>query len=432
MLNDQFIVTPDDIEIWYFIENCIKKTMNLYNFKEIRTSILQSKVLYEKHSGFSKRYKKNQLDHYLFNINDENDVCLRPEGTISVLNTPIIEKALKSPQKIFYQGPMFLKNKTPRTSLINQYHQVGAEIIGSKNKISDVEIILLAKKILSNLGFQQTHLELSSHGCDKCYEFYLENLNDFLQYNYDTICDKCRDNLQNNILEIYECQNSDCQNVVKMSPKSLDYFCYDCIENFKEIKKLLSNLGIDFTINTNLLLNFDYYTRLVFRFIIKHDQQSNPENVKKDTVLIKGGRYDSLSSYLTGQILASVGFSFNIEESLHLIKENYKPSFRKNIFTVCIGALSINMEQLILQVAQDLYSQDIKTILLENILEQNHLNDVIIYYGCNILLLFREDLILEGNVLIVTNDFDSDKTSHDILPLADIMNFILLKKRNFV
>jgi len=39
-------ILPDDVWKWNYVENVIRQTMELYNFKEIRTSILQSQELF--------------------------------------------------------------------------------------------------------------------------------------------------------------------------------------------------------------------------------------------------------------------------------------------------------------------------------------------------------------------------------------------------
>ena len=454
MVEKQFVVMPDEIEIWYFIENTIKNAMNLFNFKEIRTSILQSKELYEKHSRFSKEFTKKSLDYHLYNIEDEVNMSLRPEGTLSVLNTPIVNNALINPQKVFYYGPMFIKHQTD-TKNINQFYQVGAEILGSKNIVSDIEVILLAQYILKSLYISHFHLEICSHGCENCHAVYIESMSHFLEYNYSNICDICQENTQINPLNIFRCEHIDCQNIANMSPKILDYLCVDCTKNFKEIKKLLVNLGIVYSVNPNLLLNFDYYTCLVFRFVQVESQHTQPDVnslisteytqseidetdsfvTKQDnaeiaakkvfnTAFINGGRYDNLASYITNQTLASVGFSFNIDAAFPLIKNNIADIITANIFTVCVGSLSENMELLILQVEQELHKKNIKTIIIEKTIEQNALNDIFNTYNCNILLLLKDDLILEGNIAAISYDPENNRIGQDIISLSNIMDYI--------
>ena len=500
MNHEKYVLMPEDIEIWYAIENTIKKIMKLYDFKEIRTPIIQSKLLYEKYMSFTNEYGKHSINNLLLNVENNEKLCLRPEGTLSILNTEIVSQALIKPQKVFYQGEMFMKNSSalppfarggnrtdafmpsdtsiappikvggeeggnhtdafmPSDTSIAppikvegvggnsitqsssssqpphswggqggdedrfyQYHQVGAEILGSSSVISDIETILLAKNILNSLDFVHLILEINSHGCTQCADSYHEALKDFLQYNYNNLCDDCKDATIVYPLSIYKCSHPDCQNISKMAPISIDYLCFECIESFKEIKKLLSNLGINYSINPNLLLNFDYYTRLVFQFITKSNDG------KKGTVLIRGGRYDNLSNYITGEKLAAVGFSFNIDLSLNLVKENRLLQVIKNDFSVCIGAASKNMELMILQVKQELHKHGIVAVISDNHLEQKDINELLKQNKFDLFLIFREDQILEGKIMIISNEKGQDN-----IPLSDITEYVIrIKKRNAI
>lgn len=45
-------ILPSDVWKWNHVENIIRKTMELYNFQEIRTSILQSQDLFKTYLNF--------------------------------------------------------------------------------------------------------------------------------------------------------------------------------------------------------------------------------------------------------------------------------------------------------------------------------------------------------------------------------------------
>ena len=342
MLYDNNIL-PEDIELWYFIENSLKKVMHLYNFKEIRPSIIQSNSLYKKYIQFSNEFGKHSLEKLLFNI--ENDLSLRPEGTLSVLNTSITKNALKIPQRVYYSGPMFKKNIHGKNSNFNesilhysenksslentensytQYHQIGAEILGTDNIISDIEVIHLAKALLKSLGITEIFLEINSYGCPKCRPLYIDALKDYIIYNLDEICEDCKDTILKYPQSIYKCNSVQCKRISTMAPITLDYLCIDCLDNFKEIKKLLSNLGTEFSVNPSLPMDYNYYTRLVFNFLVKIDKVSN--------ILVRGGRYDTLSNFITDLPLPAVGFSFNVDSSLQNQKEKSLFSKKKKNF----------------------------------------------------------------------------------------------------
>jgi len=208
-----------------------------------------------------------------------------------------------------------------------------------------------------------------------------------------------------------------------MSPKSVDYLCLECLENFSQIKKMLSNLGVTFAVNTNLLMNFDYYTRLVFNFTLKDEDNSK-------VVLAGGGRFDSLATYISELPLAAVGFSFNIDRVLSVVKGRGNFSTKRNNFSICVCTVSENMELLMLQIAHELHANEICTIIEVNKVPLENINDFVTQSKCNMYLVFREDLIREGKIMISYNELNNGKPFQEIINLSDIMgNIQRIKKR---
>jgi histidyl-tRNA synthetase len=209
-----------------------------------------------------------------------------------------------------------------------------------------------------------------------------------------------------------------------MAPKTLDYLCPDCLSHFKELKKMLTNLGTSFVINQNLAMDFDYYNRLVFQFTIKNE---NDEKV----VLASGGRYDALATYITKKPLSAIGSSCIIDNYIELVKEKKKLPPKKHPFSVGICSVSTSMELLIMQVAQETLSHDINTVILEHTISQDDLEETIKKHKCNIFLVFKEDLIQEGKIMITYLDQHHDKSFQDNIPLADIMENINRIKKHY-
>jgi len=415
MSDKTYNVIHEDIEIWYFIENEIKKIMNLYGFREVRTSIIQSINLSKSYLEHSRMYSKDSLDDLIYKLRSDDDLCLRPEGTLAILDTEVSEKAIQKPQKVYYQGPMFRKD------VAMQYHQVGIEIFGADSILSDIEILQLAQRFFANIGFKNAQLEVNSHGCQRCYPEYLKQLKDFLSMNPDELCTACKTGIIKNPLSIYKCENTNCIEFGKMAPISIGYLCTDCSESFKLLKKLLSNLGINFIINPYLIMYFDYYTQVVFNFSIKDEN--------KKTIIARGGRFDSLAKHITKLPLSAVGFSFNVDEIIGVIKDIGAIPKQIKVFTVCILAVAENMELMILQVANELHTHEIRAIIEENIVPQDKVNSFIKDNKHNVYLIFREDLIREGKLMMISNDFNNDKIAQDTLYLSDIMENITRTKK---
>ena len=396
-----YIKHEEEINLRNYIESSIKQIMCLYNFKEIRTPVIIDKGLYKKYAEFSQRYVRIDIEKFAINLEGANNYCLRPEGTISVLNSVFINEVVNKTQKIYYQGPMFRKN-LDSDNYSSQYHQVGAEILGSDNVISDLEIILLAQSILSSMKLENILVEISSHGCQKCIQPYLDALREFLEFNYENLCEECKEKMFDYPLTIHRCINSNCKTISNMSPKYTDYLCVDCEKNFKIIKRLLSNLGINCVVTPNLLLDFDYYTRFVFRFVYLHND--------KQYVLIKGGRYNNLASFITQTTMPAVGFSFSIDETIRIIKETNVKTMKKHEKSACIGAISKDMELQILQTEQELQNLGFKAIIIENLVDIRNIESIFKTYNCDIILLYEKDLIKDAKIILYSKNEQFGKT----------------------
>src|SRR5690554_6604240 len=129
-------ILPNDVWKWNYIEEVIRKTMDLYNFKEIRTSIIQTQELFKTYQNYftEEESTSNQL---IYNLNGVSNLSLRPEGTITVLHSILNNNQKEQLSKLYYIGPMFRKSKENQ---LLQFHQFGAEIIGINDLLTDNEI----------------------------------------------------------------------------------------------------------------------------------------------------------------------------------------------------------------------------------------------------------------------------------------------------
>ena len=85
------------------------------------------------------------------------------------------------------------------------------------------------------------------------------------------------------------------------------------LNNYEEIKKCLTDLGINIFEDPNLVRGLDYYCHTVFEF------KSN-ELGSQDT-LIGGGRYNGLIKTLGGKDLPGVGWAGGIERLMLLMDD---------------------------------------------------------------------------------------------------------------
>ncbi len=305
-------ILPDKMPLWRRLEETVRRRMRLYNYQEIATPTFERTELFIHSTGQGTEIVQKQM--YTFQDKGGRSLTLRPEGTPPVVRTYIEHSlGMKKPiQKLFYIGPMY-RQENPQAGRLRQFHQFGAEAIGSLAPALDAEIISLFLDICDDLGLKGLSLQLGTIGCPRCRPPYRERLLGFFADEYDLLCADCKQRYQRNPLRILDCKNPACRQITENAPSMLDYLCDECAQHFQELKVHLDTLDIGYQINQRLVRGLDYYTKTVFEVV-------NPQLGAQDA-LGGGGRYDGLVEELGGKPTPAVGFAAGIERILLTMEE---------------------------------------------------------------------------------------------------------------
>ena len=92
-----------------------------------------------------------------------------------------------------------------------------------------------------------------------------------------------------------------------------DFICEECSEHFNTVKSLLDRYGIAYTVDPDIVLRVDYYTKTVFE-IASND-------IGSQTVVCGGGRYDGLIEELGGAPTPGIGFALGIERLIMVMEK---------------------------------------------------------------------------------------------------------------
>lgn len=214
----------------------------------------------EESSLFKSCYDK-ELDNELFEIENRftNNVALNYDNTISLLRSVVENKLYvdKSlPLKLMYCEEKYFYNKK-NPNRVSGY-EYGFECIGDKSVYLDVESVLLLMRILNYLNIGGYDLRINNFG--------------------------------------------------------------ESEEYFDTFKQTLINLGIDFSIDTDLE-NRGYYTGIAYEIDID-DYDS----------VICGGRYDSLVNVIGGVSVGVVGSKIDFDLLIKILEDNdFFPHFHEEV-----------------------------------------------------------------------------------------------------
>ncbi|QMS85888.1 histidine--tRNA ligase [Candidatus Xianfuyuplasma coldseepsis] len=307
-------VLPTESGKWHALEKAIRNVSKLYNYKEIRTPIIEYTELFHRSVGESTDIVSKET--YDFIDRGKRSNTLRPEGTAGVVRSYIENKlyADKLPvQKVYYVGPMF-RYERPQKGRYRQFMQFGAEAFGSSSPQLDAEIIAYAVSVLKALKIKDVTVRLNSLGDHDSKAAYKDALMVHLKPSITELCHDCQTRYETNPLRILDCKIDNNHPVLVEAPKPMDYLTEEDANHFDAVCDYLDAMNIDYVIDKNLVRGLDYYTHTVF------EVEAHLETLGAQNVICGGGRYDHLVKSLGGPEVPGVGFAFGLERLLFALE----------------------------------------------------------------------------------------------------------------
>ncbi|MCX8074327.1 MAG: histidine--tRNA ligase [Clostridia bacterium] len=315
-------IYSDDILIWQFIEENIRKIAKKFNVGEIRTPVFEATELYMRGVGDETDIVSKEM--YTFLDKGDRSITLRPELTAGVVRSYIENgmNSLPQPLKLWYIGNMYRYEKMQK-GRYREFAQFGTEIFGSASYLADAETILVSSTLLKEIGLSDDIvLSINSIGCSECRKKYIGILREYLKPRIDNMCDSCKVRYNKNILRIIDCKEEKCNHELKDAPYITDNLCDDCKEDFSNLQNVLTNLKVEYVIDKKIVRGLDYYNKTVYEYISKD----------LGIAVGGGGRYDGLVSTLGGPNTPAVGFALGMDRLVLLLKEkNILEKIKNNV-----------------------------------------------------------------------------------------------------
>jgi len=319
------------------IENVIRNTANNYGFREIQTPVFENTEVFTRGVGDSTDIVNKEM--YTFEDKGGRMITLRPEGTASVVRSFIENKmyANNLPQtKLFYFEPMF-RYERPQTGRYREFHQFGVEVFGEGSPLLDVDVILSAYEVLESLKIENVKLRINSIGDFVSRQNYAQALKTYFSKHIDEMCDDCHKRLVTNPLRILDCKVDKNNQALINAPKIKDFLSDTSQQYFKNVLEILDATQIPYEVDENLVRGLDYYTDVVFEFIMVSNDEFN------GLALGGGGRYADLVKKMGGVDIQGVGYAFGIERLIGVKdKQNTWPNLdlKTDIVMVSLDSLS--------------------------------------------------------------------------------------------
>ncbi len=305
-------ILPPETSLWQSVETTARQILHLYNFKEIRTPVMEFTEVFTRSIGEDTDIVEKEM--YTFSDRAGRSLTLRPEGTASVVRA-FVQHALfqkAGPHRFYYIGPMF-RYERPQKGRYRQFHQIGAEVFGDPGPRIDAEVLDMLHLFFKRLGLQGLKVQLNSLGCNECRPLYREALLKSLSSTVGSLCGDCQRRYHRNPLRVLDCKVPSCQSALEDIPRMIDYLCESCRAHLDGLMADLQLLGLEYEINHRMVRGLDYYTRTVF--------EVNAEGLGAQNAVAAGGRYDNLVKEFGGPDTPAIGFAIGMERLTMLLSE---------------------------------------------------------------------------------------------------------------
>lgn len=309
-----FDVLPERYEIdgsvveastaWAEMEQTIRDVLSRFFFQEIRTPMLEDLAVFERGVGESTDIVSKEM----FTVPRMRETyVLRPEITASVMRAYLQHRLDQraGSQRLFYIGPCF-RAERPQKGRFRQFHQFGAEIVGSADARADADVIAAMLAVYHTLGIHDGRLRLNSLGSPGARARYKDALKEYLVRYESDLTETSRLRIQTNPLRILDTKDERERKLLDEAPRLTRFLEPDDVAHFERLTDLLNDLAIPYQIDPLLVRGLDYYSRTAFEL--------ESDELGAQSALAGGGRYDGLAEVLgSPTAVPGVGFAAGIE-----------------------------------------------------------------------------------------------------------------------
>ena len=296
---------PPNSDQFEFVRDKLINSAKLAGYSLIELPVFEDTEVFTRGVGESTDVVSKEM--YTFEDRGGRSITLRPEGTAGVMRA-VIEHNLdrgQLPVKLFYTGPFF-RAERPQAGRYRQFYQVGIEAIGFNDPEIDVEVIAVADSAFKALGLKEYKLNLTSLGDSSSRAAHRTELVKYistLKLDDETIV-----RAKLNPLRLFDDKRDEIKQMMAGAPLLLDFLNSESKSHFEAVKRLLAEIGIEYTINPRMVRGLDYYTGTTFEF--------DHALLGAQSGIGGGGRYDGLMNSLGGSDVSGIGFGLGVDRIL--------------------------------------------------------------------------------------------------------------------
>ncbi len=300
----------EEADRMHAVVSAFDRVRRLYGFKRVEVPVLEETAVFARTMGETTDVVSKEM--YSFEDRSGDSVTLRPEFTAGIARAYLSEGWKQfAPLRVATHGPAF-RYERPQKGRFRQFHQLDAEIIGTDDPQSDVELLAFGSQLLAELGLGDSAiLKLNTLGDPETREAWRAALHEHFASHRAALSEDSRTRLDRNPLRILDSKAHEDWPIVDAAPGIDAFLTAEAQEFFAQVTEGLDAVGVRWERAPRLVRGLDYYRHTAFEFIT--------DQLGAQGTVLAGGRYDGLMEQLGGAPTPAVGWAAGIERLAMMI-----------------------------------------------------------------------------------------------------------------
>ena len=315
-----------------------ERVRGLYCFGRVDLPVFEATEVFARSVGETSDIVSKEM--YTFEDRGGDSITLRPEFTAGIARAFIGNGWQQhAPMKLATSGPVF-RYERPQKGRFRQFHQIDAEVIGAGEPAADVELLVMADQLLSELGIEGVALQLNTLGDAETRDAWRAALVAHFEARRDELSEESLARLGKNPLRILDSKDPRDRPAADTAPDIDAFLTAEARGFFDAVCGGLVAAGVRWTRNPRLVRGLDYYRHTAFEFVT--------DGLGAQGTVLAGGRYDGLIGSLGGPETPGVGWAAGVERLAMLVEEPAaeRPSVAviaeaENVETAALAAVAL-------------------------------------------------------------------------------------------
>lgn len=310
---------------WDLVFRQFHRYARTYGFWPIETPLLEDASLYQQVVGSAE----------VFGVElPKRSAAVRIDLLPSVLRSYGLRKTPEQNQLSKWLSDGWVSRRQLSGEIASDY-RFNLEILGTFTHLTEAQAICCVWEYAQSLSLSEVALEVNTVGSQACQEAYADALKDFLSVHKYELCDECTDHLSGRVLNVFRCQNMDCQTAVAEAPTALDFLDQDSNHHFTLLLEALDELAVPYQLSPHLV-GPDGWGKTAVALSAKGRGQQR-------VLLAEGGYHDEMAAVLTGKRVPCFGLTGSLVAARTLVEQSARPlerELRSEVFLVPLGELA--------------------------------------------------------------------------------------------